>query len=187
MKFMDIYDQYHDRVNKFIRSLVKDEFVTDDLVQETFLRVRNKIDTVREPEKLTSWIYRIAYNLCLDHFKAQKKDVLNGDELDSKSEPLIPDSFDLKLQQKEMGNCVQQQIDLLPEPLRTVLVMYDVLEFTHKEISEILNISEENSKVRLHRARKNFKEILKNKCTFEVDNRDVLVCEPLDQNKKSSS
>jgi hypothetical protein len=57
--------------------------------------------------------------------------------------------------------------------------MYDVLEFSHKEISEILNITEKNSKVRLHRARKSLKKILEEKCTFEVDNRNVLVCEPV--------
>jgi len=82
-----------------------------------------------------------------------------------------------------MGSCVQQQIDLLPESSRTVLAMYDVLEFSHKEIGDILNITEKNSKVRLHRARKNLKKILEEKCTFEVDNRNVLVCEPVKKNE----
>jgi len=181
MDFMELYDQYYERVNRFIRSLVKDEFATDDLIQETFLKVRKNLDTVREPEKIASWIYRIAYNLCQDHFKAKKKDTLNGCELNNKSEPLIPESFDLKIEQHQMGTCVQHQMDLLPESLRTILVMFDVLGFTHKEISEILNITEKNSKVRLHRARKSFKKILEVKCTFEKDNRDVLVCEPVEK------
>ena len=181
MDFMAVYDEYHDRINRFIRSLVKDEFVSDDLIQETFLKVRNNLDAVREPEKISSWIYRIAYNLCQDHFKAKKKAPMNTGELPVKSTLQIRESFDFKLEQHQMGSCVQQQIDLLPESLRTVLTMYDVLEFSHKEIGEILNITEKNSKVRLHRARKSLKKILEEKCTFEVDNRNVLVCEPVEK------
>lgn len=179
MDFMAVYDEYHDRINRFIRSLVKDEFACDDLIQETFLKVRNNLDALRETEKLSSWIYRIAYNLCQDHFKSQKKTSQNTDELPIQSPLLIRESFEFKLEQHQMGSCVQRQIDLLPESLRTVLMMYDVLEFSHKEISEILNITEKNSKVRLHRARKSLKKILEEKCTFEVDNRNVLICEPV--------
>jgi len=181
MDFMGVYDQHHHRIQRFIRSLVKDEFAGDDLVQETFLRVQNNLDKVREPEKMTSWVYRIAYNLCQDYFKAKKREPLNPGLLNKAPEPLIRESFDFKLEQRQMGSCVRQQVDLLPEPLRSVLIMYDMLEFTHQEISEILNITEENSKVRLHRARKNLKKILEEKCTFEVDNRNVLVCEPVER------
>ena len=57
---------------------------------------------------------------------------------------------------------------------------YDVSEFSQKEIAENLSISVENVKVRLHRARKRFKAILEEKCSFERDERNVLVCEPRD-------
>jgi RNA polymerase sigma-70 factor (ECF subfamily) len=53
--------------------------------------------------------------------------------------------------------------------------------FNHAEIAEILDISKENAKVRLHRARKGLKSILKEKCTFQLDERNVLVCEPLEK------
>jgi len=56
MDFMSVYDEYHDRINRFIRSLVKDEFVCDDLIQETFLKVRNNLDALRETEKISAWI-----------------------------------------------------------------------------------------------------------------------------------
>ncbi len=179
MDLMDIYDQYYDRMNRFIRSLVKDPWAADDLIQETFLKVRNNLDTVRDPEKLSSWIFRIAYNLCLDHFKTLKKEARNGCELEEKSGPLIKESIQEELEQQQMGSCVQQQIDRLPEALKTVLMLYDVLGFTHQEIAEILDITEKNSKVRLHRARQQLKKILEEKCSFEVDHRSVLVCEPL--------
>jgi hypothetical protein len=67
---------------------------------------------------------------------------------------------------------------LLPENYRTVIWLFDVLGFTLKEIADILELSVENVKIRLHRARKKFKSILNQKCSFEKDERNVLVCEP---------
>lgn len=64
----------------------------------------------------------------------------------------------------------------MPGQLRSVLMCYDVLALGHREISDILSISVENSKVRLHRARKKLKSILKENCAFEKDDRNVPVC-----------
>jgi RNA polymerase sigma-70 factor (ECF subfamily) len=80
-----------------------------------------------------------------------------------------------------MGECVQNQINLLPESLRAVLVLFDIMEFNHQEIADILGITVKNVKVRLHRARKKIKPILEEKCTFETDERNVLVCSPKDK------
>ena len=77
-----------------------------------------------------------------------------------------------------MSVCVQNQMLLLPENYRTVIWLFDVLGFTLKEIAGILELSVENVKIRLHRARKKFKSILSQKCSFEKDERNVLVCEP---------
>lgn len=179
MDLMKIYDQYYERVDRFIRSLVKDPWAADDLIQETFLKVRNSLASVRDPEKMSSWIYRIAYNLCQDHFKVLKKAAISACEFEEQPEPLIRESIQATLEQQQMGECVRRQVDRLPEVLKAVLTMYDVLGFTHKEIAEILGITEKNSKVRLHRARQHLKTILQEKCTFEVDHRNVLICEPV--------
>jgi RNA polymerase sigma-70 factor, ECF subfamily len=176
--FIELYDQYYDRVRKFILTLVKDEWVADDLIQETFVRVNKNMDTVRDPDKISSWIFRIAYNLCQDHFKSMKRSVLKSSKT---TEPSFEIPVMKKIEQQEMGDCVQDKMNMLPESMRTILVLFDIMEFSHKEIAEILSLSEENTKVRLHRARKQFKSILKEKCTFERDERNVLVCEPSDQ------
>ena len=178
MIFLELYDQYYDQVRKFILTLVKDEWVADDLIQETFLRVDENMDKIREPEKTSSWIFRIAYNLCQDHFKNRKMVVLKTSET---TEPSFEIPLMKKIEQKQMKDCVQEKMNLLPESMRTVLVLFDIMEFSHKEIGEILSLSEENAKVRLHRARKQFKTILKEKCSFKHDERNVLLCEPANQ------
>ena len=86
-----------------------------------------------------------------------------------------------------MSQCVQDKVNLLPESLRSVLIFADVMEFSHQEIANFLGLSVENVKVRVHRARKKLKKILEEKCTFEVDERNVLVCEPVEKKKGKES
>ena len=70
---LDLYallDQHHDRVRKFILITVKDEWIADDLAQETFLRAYKNLDRLRDPSKISAWLLRTAYNLCMDHFRS---------------------------------------------------------------------------------------------------------------------
>jgi hypothetical protein len=62
--------------------------------------------------------------------------------------------------------------------MRTVLLLFDIMGFSHQEIADILGSTVKNVKVRLHRARKKLKPILEEKCAFERDERHVLICTP---------
>ena len=180
MDFWKIYDQYYERVKKFIRSVVKDEWVAEDLIQETFIKVQKNLAALEDPSKLSAWIFRIAYNLCQDHFRS-KKNTVQSDQTPLEKIGLTTElPFQKQLEQHQMSACVQDKIDrFLPEPLRIVLTLYDLMEFTHQEIADVLDISVENAKVRLHRARKKLKDVLKVECHLEHDERNVLVCEPV--------
>jgi len=191
MEFWEIYDQYYAKVRKFILALVKDEWVADDLTQETFLRIQNSLSNLKDPSKLSSWIFRIAYNLCQDHFRQlkrlRKEERIDQEEMEDFKEALIQKGPDIQkeLEQRQMGECVQNQINLLPEYPRMVLLLYDIMEFSHQEVADILGVTVENVKVRLHRARKKLKSILEQKCNFERDERNVLVCIPASEEKPS--
>ena len=176
MNLLSIHDDYYDRVKGFITRLVKDEWIADDLVQETFIRVQRNLDSVRNPSKISSWIFQIAYNLCQDHFKSRKKQ--NTKESDDISGVFSEMPVQKKLEQFEMGACVQEQIGLLPGQQGIVLILYDLLGYRHDEIAQMLDITKENARIRLYRARKNLKSILEKKCTIGLDDRNVLVCEP---------
>ena len=180
MNLLEIQDQYYHRVRKFILALVRDESVADDLIQETFIKIQENLNTVRDPEKISSWIFRIAYHLCQDHFRSLKKSSTR-EEIHDGLVNLEATPIQKKLEQEEMSRCVQDQLNLLPESMRSVLIFADVMDFTHQEIADILGLTVENVKVRVHRARKKMKDILKEKCTFEVDERNVLICEPMEK------
>jgi RNA polymerase sigma-70 factor (ECF subfamily) len=157
---------------------VKNEWAVDDIVQEVFVRTHSKIDTLKDHDKIGSWLFRIAYRQCMDHFRKESRnpqeEIMDFRGIDT------PDysTTEKKLAQHQMSVCVQNQMLLLPENYRTVVWLFDVSGFTLKEIADILELSVENVKIRLHRARKKLKSILNQKCTFEKDERNVLVCEP---------
>lgn len=184
MECWDIYDQHYARVRKFILTLVKDEWVADDLIQETFLKIQNNLKNLKDPSKLASWIFRIAYNLCQDHFRRSKRthkeESIDQEGMEDFKEALFQKGPDIQkeLEQRQMGECVQNQINLLPESLHTVLILFDIMDLSHQEIADILGITVKNVKVRLHRARKKLKDILEEACAFERDERNVLICEP---------
>ena len=162
MDFWDIYHNYYERVKRFIFALVKDEWEADDLIQETFIKVQKNLNQLKEEAKLSSWIFRIAYNLCQDHFRKISQSSKREHVPAGERQFLIEPRFQKEFEQRQMGECVHDKIRLLPESYQTVLVLFDMMEFSHQEIAEILDISVENVKVRLHRARLFLREKLKN-------------------------
>jgi len=184
MEFFEVYDQYHDRVRRFLVASVRDEWAADDLTQETFIRVQKNLDTLRDASKLGSWIFRIAHNLCRDHFRNLKKTSSNECALKEARDVFKEAIVQKRLEQSEMSSCVQDVLRTLPQSYRSVVMLFDMAELSHREIAEILDTTVENVKVRLHRARKELRALLEKKCTFEVDERNVLVCEPLHEERK---
>jgi RNA polymerase sigma-70 factor (ECF subfamily) len=178
MNYRDIYNQYYAKAGKFTLAFVKDECIADDLIQETFVRIRENLVSLKDPSRISSWVFRIAYNLCQDHFRQSARSPNREDVSQEGMEISREASIQKELEQRQMGQCVQGHMSLLPESLRTVLILYDIMDFSHREIAEILGTRIENTKVRLHRARTRLKAILKEQCAFEVDERGVLVCEP---------
>ncbi len=179
MHLMEIYDQYYQRIRKFILHTVRNEWLADDLVQETFIRINNNLENVRDTSKLQSWIFRIAYNICQDYFRNQgKAPYLGNEEISEETASSRLPTSQKELEQGQMRKCVFGLVNHLPESLRSVIILSDISEFSQREIAEVMGITVENVKIRLHRARKKLKILLEEHCVFEVDERNVLTCQP---------
>jgi RNA polymerase sigma-70 factor (ECF subfamily) len=178
MGYWEIYAEFYAPVRKFIAAMLRDDWTADDLVQETFLKVQGNLDSLNDPGKIKPWIFSIARNQCLDHFRQTSPSVESKDQRDDEVQALQAPLVQIQLEQREMSRCVQDKIDLLSEAHRTLLTLYDLMELSHQEIAETLGIKVGTAKVRLHRARKAMGEILERDCAFERDERGVLVCNP---------
>lgn len=179
MHLTEIYDQYYLKVRKFILHTVRNDWVADDLVQETFIKINQNLENVRDAAKLQAWIFRIAHNICQDYFRGPGKTAPLGlEEISGEPAAAKASTTQKELEQGQMRQCVFGLVNRLPESLRTVVILSDINEFNQREISEILGITVENVKIRLHRARKKLKALLEEHCVFEVDERNVLTCQP---------
>jgi RNA polymerase sigma-70 factor (ECF subfamily) len=77
-----------------------------------------------------------------------------------------------------MSACVREMVDRLPDTDRSVILLYDISALSHQEIADVLGIEVGAVKVRLHRARRKLRSLLEAGCSFERDERNVLVCQP---------
>jgi len=185
IQFDDLYKTHKDRIEGFIRRMVRDATLAQDLTQETFIRAQKGLKDFRGEANPLTWLFRIANNLCLDHLRQEKgrgRMVDFFEYLDDQSQEGMDSSKDDKYNQmvsferEEMSQCVQEFIERLPESYRAVMVLFYLEDFPIEEIAEILGVRSGSVRVRLHRAREELRALLKEGCDFGRDERDVFVC-----------
>jgi len=181
----DLYRNYKGRIESFIRHMVRDAVLAQDLTQETFIHAQKGLKDFRGEAALSTWLFRIANNLCLDHLRKEKGrgtmvdffEYLDNREYDLCDQGKSEEDQEPKLlEQREMSECVQEFIDRLPETYRSVMVLYYLEGFSIEEIARILGASSVSIRVRLHRAREELRTLLEEGCDFSRDERDVFVC-----------
>ena len=188
LSFSSVYDEFYNKIHHYLKRLVG-EFEAEEVTQIVFEKISRNLSSFKGDSKLSTWIYRVATNTALDRLKSQSfKYSFAGPlaplpiNLTEAEEPISSTSStagspDKKAIQNEMSECVREFVDRLPPDYRTIIVLKDIEGLTNKEIAEILEISLDSSKIRLHRARKQLKESLAAGCDFYVDERSVLACD----------
>jgi RNA polymerase sigma-70 factor (ECF subfamily) len=183
--FQDIYSNFNEKLRRYLARLVG-EAESEDVTQEVFLKVNASLAEFRGDSSLSTWIYRIATNTAIDHnrkssarLKEQTADGhLPDDSMPEESMTVDPTPpQDRQLIRKEMNDCIKGVVDGLPESYRTVLILSDLEELANNEIAEVLDISLETVKIRLHRARTRLKKELEHHCSFYKDERNELACD----------
>ena len=179
MDFWEIYDRHYSRVLGYATSMLRDRTAADDVVQETFIRAQANLDSLRDPAKVLAWLLRIAHNLCMDQLRARQASRIEQ-AADPETAPAarVEPRVQSDLERGEMSACVRGKVDALPDTDRSVILLYDISGLSQEEIAGILGIEVGAVKVRLHRARRKLRALLEDACSFERDERNVLVCEP---------
>jgi RNA polymerase sigma-70 factor (ECF subfamily) len=180
-----VFEEYHDAIYRYILRLVHDPDESEDLTQETFIRVHQHFSSLKKPTAIKAWLYRIATNVCYDRFrqaafKSQAAE-LSPELLDTLEEQREdPDSPGLEqvIDQVEMSDCIQRYIGRLSDDHRIIILLHDLHGMTHPEIARQLNCSLETEKIRHYRARQKLKTTLAAGCKFTIDARGVLTCDP---------
>lgn len=167
-----IWHEFAEKLGQFIRARVSDPATAEDILQDIFVKIQQRLGQLQDPAKLQSWIYLIARNAVIDHYRTRKETVELPETLPAEPGENDPEIEGLKASFRRM-------IYSLPEPYRDALVLTELEGLTQKELAERLGISLSGAKSRVQRAREQLKAMLHECCTFEFDRRgNVIECQP---------
>lgn len=165
--FTELVNLYSDRVYNLALRILRKSDDAADILQETFIKVLEKIDTFDGRSDFFTWLYRIATNLSLMKLRKEKRTVVSDEDIekfyDRPDISVIQEWRNLPLNKmlaREFRENLNRAVDSLPEIYRSVFVLRDLEHLSIKETSKILNITESNVKVRLKRARMYLREKL---------------------------
>lgn len=160
-----LWKGYSGQLLAFIRRRVDDPAEAEDILQDVFLKMFERIDTLQDAEKLPGWMYRIARNAIVDYYRARRPvQALNAEmppDLETGESPV----------REEVASWLTPLIALLPETYREAVWLSEVEGVTHQAVAERLNISLTAAKSRVRRGKVLMKEILTDCCHFEFDQR----------------
>ncbi|MCZ4694285.1 RNA polymerase sigma factor [Ancylomarina euxinus] len=162
--FRFLVKQYERLVFHVAARLLNRQEDLEDVCQEVFIKVHQKLPEFRGDSKLSTWIATIAYRVAVNHIKKKKAET---DIDDSEREFLHNDMITYDhpqniIEKQELKAYVRQMVDRLPSQYKTVLSLYHLEEMGYKEIVEITGLPEGTVKNYIFRARKLLKELIKN-------------------------
>jgi len=167
-----IWHEFAEKLGQFIRSRVSDPATAEDILQDVFVKIQKRLGQLQDPAKLQGWIYLIAHNAIIDHYRTRKETVEVPDTL-----PAEPDSNDGEV--AELTAAFRRMIYNLPEPCREAVVLTEFDGLTQQALADHLGISLSGAKSRVQRGRAQLKQMLDECCTFEFDRRGkVIDCTP---------
>lgn len=161
-EFSILVDQYKDLVFTVAIRTLKNREEAEEVAQDTFIKVFKSLKNFKGDAKLSSWIYRIAYNTCLDRVKKHKKELKNTPIEEVKSEAVMEmgNALDGMVMQ-ERAETIKRCIQLLSPVDAALLTLFYFEEKDLKEMAKALNLSPNTAKVKLFRARNRLGTILK--------------------------
>ncbi len=177
-EIIHVWNDMNDRLTNFVNEKVKDPDLTKDIVQDVFLKAFTKFDTLKNKEKLVSWIYQITRNEIISHFRKLKfNQVLSSDDIEV-------EEFSDETLTSELTDCINPFINSLPEKYKQAIILADIENVSQKQIAERLNISYSGAKSRVQRGRELLKSTYEECCTISADvYGDVIDYKRKDSNK----
>jgi RNA polymerase sigma-70 factor, ECF subfamily len=188
--FADLFHAHKARIYSICLRMTNNTAQAEDLTQDAFLQVFRKLSTFKGNSALSTWLYRIAVNTVLMHFRKKALKQVSLDE---------PSSHDATMVRREYGSrdcrlsgavdriTLARAIKDLPTGYRTIFLLHEVEGYEHQEIAKILDCSVGNSKSQLHKAKLRIREFLaqtaKNPVTVQVQ--DAIELKPAPSRRAS--
>ncbi|MBX2851325.1 MAG: RNA polymerase sigma factor SigZ [Phycisphaeraceae bacterium] len=164
-----IWELLSDRLRGFLTRRVSDPQLAEDLLQETFLRIHQKVGDLDDQGRISAWVFRIANNLVIDHYRSNKRADEKG--LEHAAAP-IEDRDNLN---HFVAGWLPDFIAALPETYREAARLYELDRLPQQEIADRLGLSLSGAKSRIQRGRARLRSMLQECCSFEQDRRGNII------------
>ncbi len=158
--------EYKVRLRGYIANRVRESDAVDDILQDVFLKAHASLHTVKSHGSVLAWLYRVAANAIVDHYRAQSPWEELPDEL-ATPEP-EPDNI------AELALCLQPLIADLPETYRVALVLSEIDGLPQKEVAKRLGLSLSGAKSRVQRGRERLRQLLFRRCDIETGKNGIV-------------
>ena len=166
--FAEIVEIYKDKVYQLCYRMTGNPFEAEDIAQEAFIRAYVNIDRFQMDRKFSTWLFRIATNLCIDRLRKRKPDYSLDAEISGTEGMTLYSQIasrdhppDQEVENLEIQSLIQQEIMKLPEKYRSAIILKYIEELSLQEISEILDLPIGTVKTRIHRGREALRKQLR--------------------------
>lgn len=172
MTTKQVWTKYAGDLRNFILSKVKNTEITEDILQDTFIKIHTKLHTLKDITKLKPWIFSIARNSTMDHFKSanQSFEFTNSD-----TETYIEENTHTE------EDCLRGILQNLPKKYRDPLFLSDIKGLKQQEVATYLNQSLPTTKSQIQRARKLIAQGFMDCCGYVLNEEGKLVGEVQDK------
>jgi RNA polymerase sigma-70 factor (ECF subfamily) len=156
--FEIIMRRHNQRLYRIARAVVRDDAEAEDVMQDAYVRAYENLSQFEGRASFSTWLCRIAFNEALARVRRRKR-VRELDGISKSERETMPSlqcsapSPEQEASNSEVRRLLEEEVEALPESYRTVFVLRDVEEINTAEVAKILNVTPENVKMRLHRAR----------------------------------
>ncbi len=169
--FRELLVRYEKPVFSLVLRMVRDRTLAEDVAQEAFIKAFHAIRTYNPSYKFSSWLFKIANNLSIDHLRKRKLDTVSidgspharsGEEQERSRLSLASsdESPEAYVENRELGNQIETAIAELRPEYRTAILLRHVEGHTYEEIAEVMEVPLGTVKTYIHRARAELKERL---------------------------
>ena len=182
LEFEQMYRQFYPLIHRYLIRFVGPK-EAEDLTQEVFIKAGQSLDSFRNEAQVSTWLYRIATNAAIDRMRQPTYHRESG--LESIDTELAGDEQSLEndAMRRATNECIRGVIDGLPETYRVPVILSELQGLSNQQIAEVMGLSLDVVKIRLHRGKARLKQELQNHCYFSRDERNELTCDPKSSEK----
>lgn len=158
--FHQLYEMHHRQIYALCWRMLADKYSAEDVCQEVFVVLWQKIANFRGESKFSTWLHSVASNVVLTHLRKQKNWLQRVFSIEEQAKHTIPEEATVPLDDSSELEILDKHIAQLPERARLVFVLFAIEGYRHEEIAKMLKMAVGSSKSQYHRAKALLKKSL---------------------------